>query len=420
VIGGKSPLRAAHHLGVECVYVERPARLSAAKVAMADHVLATDFTNVDELCRLMRAWHEVRPFDAVISMTEAGLMPAAMLARSLGVTGTPVETVALLRDKAAMRRRLAGSALEIPSASGCTVADVVDFATRHGYPCIVKPLAGSGSSGVNLVRSAQEASGAVRRLTGLGESAFLIEPYLAGREFSVESLSFAGEHMVVAITEKFVGPSFVEVGHLVPARLGPAEAGEVARAAIALLDAVGLRDGAAHTEVVCTADGARVIESHSRTGGDRINELVRIAYGVDMIAAAVEWTLYRRRPQPPGVPRSAAAIRFLTPAPGLVQRIDGVDALTHHPAVVEVEVTVAVGDRIGRLESSPDRAGHVLVHGSTPDEAMVLAERLAAGIVIDTDDPSGPGGADRPGRSGGADATASTSMTALSGGAPWA
>ncbi len=358
--------------------------MSATKISLAHNAIAMDFTDTALLCSVAGAWHAMRPFHAVISMTEPGLLPAAVLAESLGLGGPSVETVTLLRDKAAMRRRLASLGGQVPATTGTQVADITSFGRSHGYPCIVKPPSGTASQGVSLVHSDAEAVRAVRRLTALGAAAFLIESYLTGREFSVETLSFDGEHVVAAITEKFVGPSFVEVGHLVPARVSPAEAAELRRAALALLDAVGLRDGAAHTEIRLGPEGARVIESHTRVGGDRINELVRISWGVDMIAAAVAWMLLRQRPHIPAGPRAAACIRYFTPLPGTVTRMTGAGEVRRHPSVVELEITARTGDVIGPVEQSADRCGHLLVKAPTADEALALSHELAGHVTITT------------------------------------
>jgi biotin carboxylase/predicted phosphodiesterase len=391
VLGGKSSLRSARELDAECLYIEQPARLSARKTGLADWAIAMDYTDTPLLCQVVKAWHEARPFRAVESMTEAGLLPAALLAESLGVRGPALDTVSLLRDKPAMRRRLAerdpGTA--VAAATGTGAADIIAFARGHGYPCVVKPPDGTASTGVSLVTGDPGAHQAAERLARLGVSPFLMEPYLPGREFSVETLSYAGQHRVVAITEKFTGPSFVEVGHLVPARVTPAQAAELSQAALELLDAVGLRQGAAHTEVRLTPAGARVIESHPRVGGDRINVLVRLAFGIDMITASLRWALLRRRTPFPEAPHAAASIAFLTPPPGRLTRVSGVAEVAAHPQVVEVEVTAVPGDLLRTVESSHDRSGHVLVTAATPEEALSLAGQLAARIGFTTADEDG-------------------------------
>ena len=55
------------------------------------------------------------------------------------------------------------------------------------------------------------------------------------------------------------------------------------------LDAVGLVEGPAHTEIRLARNGPRIIESHNRNGGGRINELVRLTFGFDIKATAPGW-----------------------------------------------------------------------------------------------------------------------------------
>ncbi len=63
-----------------------------------------------------------------------------------------------------------------------------------------------------------------------------------------------------------------------------------------------------------TSRGPRIVESHNRVGGDRINELAEIAYGVDMERYALTAGLGVLEPLTASPePRGGAAIRFLTP-----------------------------------------------------------------------------------------------------------
>ena len=112
---------------------------------------------------------------------------------------------------------------------------------------------------------------------------FLMEEFLDGPEISVETLTFDGRHVVVAVTDKEIGgPGFVEIGHSQPSGCSAETLREVTRLVTDFLDAVGLRNGPGHTEVKLTSRGPRIVESHNRVGGGRINELAEIAYGVDM------------------------------------------------------------------------------------------------------------------------------------------
>ncbi|CAM5719195.1 hypothetical protein SBADM41S_03708 [Streptomyces badius] len=113
---------------------------------------------------------------------------------------------------------------------------------------------GSASRGVALVSDAGTLESAARAMTGSAapESRWIAEEFLSGPEFSVETFSTDGSHHVVAVAEKFKGDNFVEIGHLVPARVRAADHAAMAAEVGALLDAVGLNEGVAHTEVVLT------------------------------------------------------------------------------------------------------------------------------------------------------------------------
>jgi len=64
------------------------------------------------------------------------------------------------------------------------------------------------------------------------------------------AFSFAGRHVVVAVTEKLVAEGrFVELGHTLPARIDEPAREQIVGAVTAFLDAVGLADGPTHTEV---------------------------------------------------------------------------------------------------------------------------------------------------------------------------
>jgi biotin carboxylase len=273
-----------------------------------------------------------------------------------------------------------------------------EFGERYGYPFVVKPVDASASFGVRLVRSSAQTGAVWQDIVRLRGSVghrfanyfpvrrFLMEEYLDGPEFSVESLSFDGRHVPLAITEKAVHGNFVELGHALPARLPEPSAAAVLACVSDFLDAVGLREGPAHTEVMLTARGPRVVESHGRPGGDRIMELVEAAYGVDIEAYAVGWAagvLPALDGSPPA--RAAAATRFVVAPPGRVTAVEGVEEVRAHEGALGADVAVSVGDTVRPLEASWDRPGQVLVTAADTAAAVALAEQLAGKITVATD-----------------------------------
>ncbi|MCZ7460338.1 ATP-grasp domain-containing protein [Streptomyces sp. WMMC940] len=399
VIGGRvETVRKARDLGLRVVNVQRPEEYRPEHAALVEAALLVDYTDWSVLRPLVTAAHEVYGFDGVATITEPGVEPVGLIAETLGMRGVSHHCARLMRDKESMRAHLTGR----PGAVAATPLEGLDsldeFGERHGYPFVVKPVDAAASLGVRLVRGPDEINDAWRdvvRLRGCTDhkfanyfpmGRFLMEEYLDGREFSVESLSFDGRHVPLAVTEKATHGNFVESGHALPARLAEPERAALLACVTEFLDAVDLRHGPAHTEVKLTTRGPRVIESHARPGGDRIMELVEAAYGVDIEAYTVGWaTGVLPALEAPPEPRAAAATRFLTAAPGRVTGVQGVEEVRAHEGVFGVDVAVSVGDTVGPLEASWDRTGQILVTAADTEAAVVLAERLAGKIAVTTD-----------------------------------
>ncbi|MEU2561011.1 ATP-grasp domain-containing protein [Streptomyces longispororuber] len=403
VVGGHSAqVRKARELGLDVVHVQYPDAYDRGHHPCVDQALLLDYGDVDRLVPLVRALHEAYPFQAAVSLFEPGLLPAARINEALGLAGTSVATVELLLDKGRMRRHLAARGISpVAFAVGRRTEDVREFAAAHGLPFVVKPIRESGSLGVFHVRDRADVEGVVRRFRSLGDGrwragdlactdsfdAFLMEEFLDGPEVSVETLSFDGRHVVVAVTDKECGgPGFVELGHAQPSACPAGTLREVTRLVRDVLDAVGLRDGPAHTEVKLTARGPRIVESHNRVGGDRINELTATVHGVDMERYALGATFGLVEPLTAApAPRGGAAVRFLTPRPGRVVEVAGAEAVRADPALVELAVRAEPGSVVPPLTWNEDKVGHVIARGATAAEAVAHSRRLAAALRVRTE-----------------------------------
>jgi biotin carboxylase len=351
---------------------------------------------------LVVAAHAAFDFSAVVCNLEPGLDPAGRIADLLDLRGNPHAVHHRLRDKWAMREHLAAAGAGGIAAAPVTDADsLAAFARRHGFPLIVKPVDGAASLGVMRVDGDDDLDRVWRALDGLRGSRdhkladffplerFIVEEFVSGPEYSVEALSFGGRHVVVAVTEKAILPGFVEVGHALPAGLSPEVERAVVDAVTDFLDVVGVEHGPTHTEVKLAGGGVHVIESHTRTGGDRIPDLVDLAYGIDletwMVAwAAGVWPALDARPRP----RCAAATRFLVADPGRVVAISGIEEARAVPGVVEVAMAVAEGDDVGPLRASWDRVGQVIATGPDTPTAVERCRQAASRIRVLTDGPA--------------------------------
>ncbi len=387
VILGASPnvARVAGGLGLPLVHVLKPGSALGSMLRLGDRSYPVDYDDpaqwTDFVDTVLTA---LRP-SAVVSITEGGLLPAAVASERLGTPGVPPEVVRLLCDKASMREHLTAHAPALTTWAGNVASPDIPAPTTES-PLVAKPRRGTASESVRLVTSARE----LDRLRSSPIAAELVlESYVPGREFSVETFSRGGRHVVLAITEKVVGDTFVELGHVTPPRgLDAGASCALASATVTFLRAIGLEDGPAHTELKLHDGTVTVIESHNRPGGDRIPDLVRLTTGFDLRRWSLGWPVGLRPEDASGRAveglARAAAVAFVTGAPGVVTAAAAPASDDH-----EVLLFVGAGDRVGELRSSKDRIGSVLVAGDTSDGCLSEAQALAGRFHLETRDEVG-------------------------------
>ena len=318
-----------------------------------------------------------------------GLVPAAKLNELLGLGGASVQTAATLKNKLLMRKKLQENNLSVVKfAIGTSRADLASFSASLSRPMIVKPVDSSGSFGVFMLgypNSEPAVQKLFDRLQACGLKEFLMEEFLAGTEISVESFSFHGRHILLACTQKFIADNFVEIGHVVPALLDHDTSRLVAELVPRFLDLMGIKDGPCHTEVMLTDRGPYIIESHNRTGGDHIPQLVEMAVGVQLFELAFSWPVGRVAPleRAPEV-KGAGAVRFFWPQPGRVVSIQGMEQAARMPGIEEMHLRVGVGDEVPVVHRSADRVGFISARGKTPEEALNRCMRAMGEVKIET------------------------------------
>jgi biotin carboxylase len=418
VVGGSSAFAARlFELPVAVTLLHWPSHDCSFEQSAVLRVLTCDLSNEQAVVARARQAHAARPVDGVISMTETALYPASVAAQEIGARANPAACIALAQDKAAMRERLADRGLDGIASRLCRdPAQVRDFAVGCPDGAILKPVAGNGGAGISLVRDpadvasawewTQNASGVLATawewpIAAPGDGSVLAEEYLPGPEFSVETLSVAGTHHLLAITAKHTTgpPHFFETGHDLPAPLAASESAALHRAATQALDAIGLRWGPAHTEVIRSRDRIIVVEINPRPGGARIWEMIGLVTGIDVVAASIAtlahgaWSIPGPAAALPGA-CGGTAIRMLTPRPGRVTAITGLDEALGLDGVLRIGDLPGIGGRVQPLTHGNYRAGYAL--GAAPDlrSAVAAADRAAATVTIHTaPDPAADGAA---------------------------
>ncbi len=310
------------------------------------------------------------PIAGIYSSSEYFIEEAATLASSYGLPSADPVAVKECRNKYHQRLRLKEAGIPVPRFwFASSHSDLSELVQSVPLPVVVKPVAGSGSVGVRLCRTStevlQHGSDLLNRTVnerGLPQpSDVLIEEYLEGQEYSVEIFG----NSVMGVTLKHVsdGPSFVEIGHDFPARLAPDMNEQIAQTALRAGKAMGLNWGPIHIEIKMTPRGPAIVEINPRLAGGFIPELVRLAYGIDLIRESVR-NIVQHATDIKRTSNRSASIRFLLPrTSGRVRCIEGVEEARSVPGVVEVRTYVQPGNDVRLRGDFRDRIAHVIASG---------------------------------------------------------
>lgn len=377
-------VRKAVEEGFEVYSIWDPNLVRDNRSGVEEHSAAlvwTDFADEDGLRRCVTETAIQYDVEHVLHLGwEETQLVVAEAADALGLALNPPASLRAVNDKAQMRRLLARYGLstvrtvELDSPDG--VAGVLG---EFELPVVVKPTQLAGSRCVRLVRQPEDLAEWADALAEDGyRGPVLVEEFLRGKEFSVETLSAGGLHHVIGITAKQLTPLplFVETGHLHPAPLASADQQAIVDLVTAFLGAAGYRFGPTHTEVILTETGPKIVESQARLGGDRIPLLVEIATGFDIDAAI--FRALAGKPIEPVIASKVGAITYFQLRPGRLEELSGLAEIEALSEVHELRFPFSVGDPVPETLSSGTRHGHVVFEAPSPAEALERADQLRA------------------------------------------
>lgn len=212
------------------------------------------------------------------------------IAQHAGLISNSIDSARCSTDKHLMRQKMTDNQVNCPRFALIKEADdVADFR----FPVIVKPTDRSGSLGVQKVLNHAGLNDAIQRARQESFTAkVIVEEFIEGVEVSVETISWEGNHYILAITDKVTtgNPYFVELEHHQPSALPNEIQQRIKFQTIKTLDALGICYGASHAEFKITSEGeVFAIETGARMGGDFIgSDLVYLSTGFDFLKAVID------------------------------------------------------------------------------------------------------------------------------------
>lgn len=357
VSSGMYVARAFQDSGVATVHVYQQSLLAAAR----RDTTAVRIVEHHDTEATLRVLADIRPL-AVVPGSESAVALANDLALGLGLPHNVPELTAARRDKDLMLAAVLRAG--VPVGRSFAVHDEEELGKRLAelgeYPVVVKPKNSAGSDGMRICDTAAEALAAFRdsheKINIVGElnDGMLVQEYLDGVQFMVNTVSTGGRHLLTDFYEQRIDrlPGRSVSRHLKSRTSLNSEDEDVVEYALACLDALGVREGAGHTEVRMTSRGPRLVEVNARLMGPVMEpDPYYVAFGYSPQHLLAERYLDERRflarfGRPHAAKWVLARSYLRTGGAGTVGRVHDLDRLRTLPAFHSVHGIPPVGSRV--------------------------------------------------------------------------
>lgn len=288
----------------------------------------------------------------------------AYVANKMGLVGNDYEAAVRANNKFQMRNAFLKAGVPCPKYIMLTEEDLpntekLDSLREVQFPLIVKPSDRSGSLGVTKVETPATFFTALEKaISASFKKQAMVEEFIEGREISVEFISYKGRHYPLQITDKVTteAPHFVELEHHQPSTLTPEQFEEIYVITRKALDALGLTNGASHSEYKITNDGRiAIMEIGGRMGGDFIgSDLVQLSTGYDFVRGVVEVALGQFK-EPVKTINKHSGVYFLCKETEWLLPV--VQKWQENPEFTKGEIS---DTELLNVEKSADRSGYVI------------------------------------------------------------
>lgn len=313
----------------------------------------------------------------VTAATDKTLVMMARVAKELNLPFYSVETAQWSTDKYQMKQRFIEGG--VPCAQGRLIHNAAE-AKDLFFPVICKPRDNSGSRGVKLCRDVNELQECIdEALDNSKLDTVLVEEFIEGREFSIESLHYDGKNEIIQFTEKRTTefPYNVELGHKQPANLTDDERQQIRDIISKIAACMNFENCPSHTELKVNDRGVFVIETSPRLGGDYITStLTPLSTGINLEDQLLHIALGEKVDTVTGRVDKASAVCFFSLPEGEVTAINPrINEIASWPNIHGFELKLHVGDKINQITSSLNRYGQFIVTGNSRAEIDELVER---------------------------------------------
>ena len=249
--------------------------------------------SITEKEQILEECKKIKPQGICSIASDLAVVTINYVAENLGLTCNGINTTLQCTNKYEMRKKMKEAGVRVPGFVKVKQNEENPELEGMSFPMIVKKTDRSCSRGITKVYKKEELKNAIEISAKQSfDKEAIIEEYIEGNEYSCECISYKGTHNFLTFTKKFTtgAPNFIETGHIQPSDIPEEYHEKIKEEIFKALDALGIKNGASHTEFKVDKDGnCRIIEIGARMGGDCIgSDLVQISTGYDFVKMVID------------------------------------------------------------------------------------------------------------------------------------
>jgi len=347
------------------------------------HRELADFSDRQKLFQAVDTAHQRYAIDGVMVVYESYVLIAAEIAAHLDVPAMPLEAARACTDKFLMRQKFAKAPIKISPDFMLVESeqDLRDFATKFGFPLILKPAHLAKSLLVtknhsldellqNYERTMKNISTTYAKYAPRATPKLVIEEFLEGPVHSVDVFVDCDgtPHVLDGVVDYQTG---YDIGYddnfhysrLLPSKLGREDVEKIREVAAVGCQALGMKNSPAHVEVIRTKDGPRIVEIGARNGGYR-ERMYWLADGLDIIGNAVHVALDEPLDIQSTKDESVAVLELFPKKPGIFDSIANEDKLQALPSLEYLSLKAKPGTFVGKSSDGYKMCAIIILHNA--------------------------------------------------------
>ncbi len=320
--------------------------------------------------------------------TDIAVPTVAYVAEKLDLKGIGYETALKFTNKYVMRSALQG-ALEKYRPKGdyfdheheaFAFCKTLDDPSRY----VVKPINSQGSKGVSVLSASYQPLVSAAFAESMGKG-IIIERFITGFEFSVESFVKEGRVHNLTLTKKYHYDSnpCLDERNTFLGDVDPILEKRIFAVNTSIIKALGLPFGNTHAEYKVENGHVYLIEIAARgAGGNISSKIIPFLTGFDPLDALLKTLtgqLFRIKAQ--DYKRKYAVLKFFNFSSGRVKKIVMNKNLLNEAIVFMLDVKA--GDHINPIKDSRDRLGYFIVCGTDRQKVLHKEKKVESAVQIE-------------------------------------